>query len=264
MTFDFGESDHASRFFRKFPQFIVVFPRFIELSNVAFGRPHRPQNRLQDIAFSLGHTCRDDFLDVVFSSVHGRREMATKLIRPLFEKALAIAYMIKHPDAAERFVRYAAIQEHRMLEAALLFAPEDQINERLKGTTSISQIREFYEQIRPEFKETVCKKCGKERLKGSWDVDVTTMVRDVGEPYSRTFFLAYVIPNQSIHATLASTWSGKEPAPEEIGPLDVNLILALDLMTEVMRSQDQVFSLGIEQRLSDCVDSFKAIWPEIE
>ena len=42
-----------------------------------------------------------------------------KLLRGPYERAVALAYIIKFPEKADRFTNFAAIQEHRAVETAL-------------------------------------------------------------------------------------------------------------------------------------------------
>jgi Family of unknown function (DUF5677) len=88
--------------------------------------------------------CRDDFGEVVFLAVHGHGNGATEILRGMFERAVTTAYLIKHPAKAERFVRYAAIQEHRAMAAALKVLSEKEFDEALataKGSPEYSADR---------------------------------------------------------------------------------------------------------------------------
>src|SRR5262249_12267976 len=123
------------------------------------GREYEPKNRLRHIAFNLGETCRTDFLEIVFFAVHGWGFGATKLLRGLYERAVALAYMIKYPEKAERFFRYAAIQEYKVMRAALDLATEEEFDRAMSGTTSVAQITEFRGKYKEEFQVPVCKKC---------------------------------------------------------------------------------------------------------
>lgn len=70
-----------------------------------------PKNRLEDVSFSLSQTCREDFLEVTFLAVNGYANGAMKALRGLYERTVTLAYIGKKPEKAERFVRYAAIQD---------------------------------------------------------------------------------------------------------------------------------------------------------
>ena len=91
-----------------------------------------------------------------------------KLVRGIFERAVTAAYLMKNPEKAERFVRYAAIQEHRMMEAALKVVSEKEFDDDMKEGYSVAEIKQRYEEVKPEFETTVCSTCGKTRIAGSW------------------------------------------------------------------------------------------------
>ena len=112
MEFHWGTTPESDAFFARNPAFYDAFERLMVLANKTFGREYQPKNRLQHIGFSLGETCRVDFLEILFLAVHGWGVGASKLLRGLYERAVALAYMLKHPEKADRFFRYAAIQEN--------------------------------------------------------------------------------------------------------------------------------------------------------
>ena len=131
MDFEFGETAEGKAFFTRSPKFADVFLALGDIGNKCFGREINPKNRLEDICFGLGHTCRDDYLEVVFLAVNGYGVGASKILRGLYERAVALAYIISDPAKAERMVRFAAIQEHRAMEAALKVVTEGEFDGRM-------------------------------------------------------------------------------------------------------------------------------------
>jgi hypothetical protein len=254
---EFGQTTKSDHFFREHPRFLPTFEHLLRISNAIFGRSYTPMNRLEDIGFGLGHTCRDDFVDIVFLSLHGHNDAATKLLRGLYERALSLAYMILDPPKAERFVRFAAIQEHRMLAAALQVVPEAAFDEATAPNISAAQIRDFYQKIKPEFETTLCRKCGTKRTQVSWDIDVPAMAQKLGQPYVSLFLLAYTMPTAAIHATLASTFDG---FPRRSAENPISLIVATELFLQVLRSQNKLFSLGQDAELDSCTEEFRAVF----
>jgi len=115
MDFHWGATPESDAFLERNPQFLEHLERMMVLANKVFGREYQPKDRLQHIAFNLGETCRMDFLEILFLAAHGWGVGATKLLRGFYERAVALAYMIKHPEKAERFFRYAAIQEYKVM-----------------------------------------------------------------------------------------------------------------------------------------------------
>ncbi len=248
MDFEFGETSQSRAFFGRNPKFLPAFEQLMTTSNKCFGRQIIPRNRLEDVVFWLGHRCRQDFLEVAFLAVNGYGTAASKTLRGLYERAVVLAYMIDDPSKAERFVRFAAIQEHRALEAALKVVTEEEFDRAMERTSSTSQIREFYKKVKPEFQTTLCKKCGTSRTQNTWDLDVASMAHKVGDPFDKCYLIAYTIPNFDIHATLASAFGGPDKTIEREGgtrDAEVFLFTATHLLILTMRSQDELFSLNL-------------------
>lgn len=252
MQFEFGETDQANAFFDRNPKFHPAFERLMTLANKCFGRKLHPKSRIEDVCFDLGHTCRADYMEILFLAVNGFGIAASKLLRGLYERAVTLAYIIKHPEKAERFVRYAAIQEKKAMDRALEVVTEEQFNEVIQ-TTSTTQIRALYEQVKPEFQVTHCKKCGHKGAAFSWDIDVASMVRDVGDPYDKYFLGSFTIPTLHIHATLASV----AHEPDEAKKLkrsqqeaEFALMNATVMLILAMRSQNALFKLDLDSELN--------------
>ncbi|HZR28494.1 MAG TPA: DUF5677 domain-containing protein [Terriglobales bacterium] len=203
-TFEFGQTAESEAFFDRNPKFYPAFERLTALINKCFGRSLQPKNRTEDICFGLGESCRDDFTEILFLAVNGYATGALKLLRGLYERAVALAYIIKCPDKTERFVRYAAIQEHKAMEAALKVVSETEFDAVMTPDNTASRIRERYKAVKPEFQTTLCKQCHNQGTAFSWDIDVASMVREVGSPFGRYYLGSYTIPNLHVHATLAS------------------------------------------------------------
>ena len=231
IVYEIGDTTETRAFWGRNSEFEPVFHTLITLTNKCFGREYQPANRAEDIVFDLGQACRDDFYEVVMLASHGLGNGGMKLLRGMFERAVTAAYLIKNPDKAERFVRYGAIQEHRMMNAALVVASEDEFDEAMGPGNTVAEIKQRYNEIKPEFEAVVCSKCGKTRTDGSWDpLDVVSMARKVGGPFLTFLSGAYAIPNSQVHATLASICRKKSPRDEA----DCAFKLAFGLMFAVL------------------------------
>jgi hypothetical protein len=223
--------------------------KLFETANKCFGRDPRPKNQLENICFWLGHTCRQDFLEIVFLAVDGYGAGATKVLRSLYERAVTVAYLIQNPDKVERFLQFAAIQENRAMEAALKQIPQSQIDAALGPNNTVAETRKRFDKYKGTFKATACEVCGV-KTPPSWDVDLVSMVRRVGEPYQRVFVLAYTNPNFLIHATLASANPHDEQREEK--EAQTALIVATELLISVFRSQNVLFSLNLDSDIEAC------------
>jgi hypothetical protein len=247
-------TEESRAFTGRNPQFPAAFAKLFETANKCFGRNPRPKDHLEDICFWLGHTCRQDYLEIVFLAVSGYGAGATKILRSLYERAVTIAYLIQSPDKVERFLQFAAIQEKRAMEAVLAQVPQDKIDAEMNPENTVAEVRKRYEQYKGTFKATACEVCGM-KTPPSWDLDLVSMVRRVGEPYQKVFVLAYTNSNFKIHATLASASPHDEGREEKDS--ETALIVATELLLAVMRSQNALFSLGLDADIEACTNDLR-------
>jgi uncharacterized protein DUF5677 len=170
---------------------------------------------------------------------------ALKLLRGLYERAVALAYMVKFPLKADRFTNFAAIQEHRAMEAALQLVTEAEFDKVMGPDSTVAEIRKRCERIKPQFRNAV-----------SWDQSVGSMAKELGNPYSQLYLVCYAIPNFSIHATLASAarWQDGGNSDSEA---DFMVLNAAWVFAMVLDSQNKLFGLNLETELG-------AIWRELQ
>jgi hypothetical protein len=264
-TFEFGETTEAQAFFQRHPSFCPAFEQLCALINQCFARPiPKPPGYIQ---FGLGESCREDFLEITFLAVSGYGTGASKLLRGLYERAVALAYMVKNPAKAERFARFGAVQEYRALGDALKVTTEEQWNAVMGEDNSAAEITNRFESVRKEFQQTDCKKCKTKRLATTWDLYVASMVREVGAPYDTYYLIAYTGANLAIHATLSSALRERNGADDAVGAkrrgeADTVLFCAAMLMVEVLRSQNSLFALGLGDDIQATEGAIAKVWKE--
>lgn len=256
-TFEFGETDESKAFLDHNPTFVDGFEAILNVANKYFGREVQPQTPLEDLAFSLGHTCRNDLAEIVFLAVNGYSNGALKLFRGLYERVATLAYLVEKPEKASRFIRFAAVQDHRAMQGALKTFTEAEIDEVI-GPKSVREIRENYEQVKGEFQITVCAKCKTKRIQPSWDLDFASIVHQLGDLYQQFYLGAYVVPTLQAHATLASAFDGHiteedESAPKKVREQGVVLYGAIRIFILLLRLQERVFSsLALAGEIDAC------------
>jgi hypothetical protein len=261
VEFEFGETQEAEHFFDRNPKFVPTFLRLMELANKYLSNRPLPKNQTEDICFGLGHACRRDFLEVIFLAVNGYGSGASKIIRGLYERSVALAYMVQDPDKVDRFVRYAAVQEHRILDGALKVVNEADFDAIMGPANSVSEIRRRYREVKPEFEMDVCRECGTRRVQPSWDLDVPAMVHKVQGLYQQFFLPNYVVPNLAIHATLSSATLKNSPSDEH-READLQVLCASLLLLLTLRSQESIFHLGFEKEIEACEEDIQRLRPQ--
>jgi hypothetical protein len=267
-TFEWGETTETDAFFDRHPSFYPAFERIVVLSNKCFARPlPTPYYGPEYTLFSLGDACRQEYMEILFLAAHGYGTAASKLLRGFYERAVALAYMLGNRDKIERFRNFAAVQEHKAMKDAFKATTEEQWITVMGKDYTPSEVTKRFEEVRAEFQQTDCKKCGTKRPSISWDIDVASMVAKVGEPYNTYYLMAYTNANLQIHATAASALrvNEKDQASRLIdqrAEADVALFSASILLTEVFRHQNTLMSLSLNDEIQECENAIAQVWKD--
>ena len=171
----------------------------------------------------------------------------------MYERVVTLAYILKHPEKVDRFIHYAAVGEHRMIQEARRLFSDEEINASFRDN-SIEAIQENYEKYKAKF----LRKDGK-RVAPSWDVDFASQVRDLGSPFLDYYLSAYLLPNSHVHATLTSIMLPAERQPPELHA-DLTLMMAHVLFIKVIELHAPLFGLSIDAELDQCNGDFQDAW----
>lgn len=264
ITFDFGDSAALQEFSQRNRAFWPAFQRLLALTNDCFGPRPTFRNRTEDVVFHLGEACRDDFLEIAFSAAHAKAGAALKLVRGLYERAVTAEYIRQHPEKADRFLKWAGVQEFKGAKRALEVVTPEHLDTVLAVIgTSFADMKKRYEEVKSEFQMTLCDKCKTKGMAPWWDKDFTTMAGSVGEPFKKVFLLGYTIPTLQVHATPASAF-GRDPlargdsAAKHVA--DRYLAWAHLIYVAALNSQNELFSLGLETQINGCWADMNNIW----
>jgi excisionase family DNA binding protein len=264
--FEFGETAEAEAFFDRHKNFYPAFERLIALVNTCFARPlPKPDYGPEYILFGLGESCREDFLEILFLAVNGHGCGASKLLRGLYERAVALAYMVKEPAKAKRFRDFAVIQEHKALKDALKVMTEQEWDVAMRAGRTAAEIRSRFEAVKADFQQTDCRKCRTKRLAITWDLDIASMVSKVGAPYDVYYLGAYTTPNLELHATLASAMREDNKDKDarrarRLNQADFALFCSAMLLVEVVRSENELLQLNLGDELQATEDAVARLW----
>jgi len=219
------------------------------LGNKSVAERPRPRSLVETVTFGLTHTCREDFLEILFLCVNGYNNGAHKLLRGLYERAVTLEFIVRHPDKATRFKSYAAIQSHRGLVAALKTTTEEEFNKHVGNPNAVAEIRDYYNSEKPNFQITDCKICGTTRTASTWDqMDLASMVHELNGGYKQLYMAGYALPNFVIHATLDSALRPFKP------DVSTELVLLSGIWAYVLalKSNDTVFNLNLISEIDAC------------
>lgn len=266
MDFEFGQSDKAQAFFNEHPNFWDAFEKLMNVYNRCFGRTCHYENQAESLMFSLGQACGEDYLEIAFMGVHGFDTATTKLLRGLYERAVTHAYIIKNPEKVMKFIRFGRIQQYRVMKGALEAGiSKEDIDKGVPPDYSIDKITERRNEVIEEFKVKECEVCGMVAPM-SWDkASIGEMARKAGDLYKALYLGGYVMPNLHVHATLTSAvrlegLDEKAAAIFRKRTAYSNMGQASAIMLLVLKEQNALFKLGLEQELEAAEKAIDEEW----
>jgi hypothetical protein len=138
----------------------------------------------------------DNLYDIIFLCANERRDGALRLLRTPYEKFLYAHHISVHPEAAENFLQFDAIQTR-----ALMNALEEHYAYKMSEMGRIG-LDQWVKSAQSKFKRNKCSECG-ESLPRMWTkVTPEEMARDAG--LAEIHVLAYRYSTLFIHPT----WRG--------------------------------------------------------
>jgi hypothetical protein len=253
----FGRREEWRDFERRNPIFLSGFPHLERLLTATFIREFRTRNQAEGIVFQLANLCREDFLEILLLAGNGYGVAALRLLRGMYERAVDSRYLAQHPEKAEDFVNFGAINNHKVVEALKRIGarPEDILPEGI-----ISEAAEMHARYKAETKS-----------EARWNgLDLVSTAMQVGS-LGNMLVLAHIVPSQQIHTTLQAIVARVETSEEVLafdgGPqrerADEALQLAHLILLSVVDHQRTFFGLEdrLEPMLQEAMRDFARAWP---
>lgn len=236
MNTNIGTEEQWTPIFKRNPGLKDALNELIELTGESAATVPL-ESAAHRVIFTLRNVCMEECWEVLLLAANHYTSGAAKLIRALYERALTIVYLSQYPEKAQRFIDYAAIQNHRTLNPALKLYSEEDLNERIKPS-SIADIKSEYERVKPAFQITKCSKCKTKQLAHGWDLDITSMAEKVQQGFPEMLLSAYTLPTLELHTTASGAFSRTSSDESRIvfdyglppESVDLYIILALQLM----------------------------------
>ena len=261
-----GSSDKSEAFFNDHPNFWGAFEKLMSVSNECFGRTCHYENQAESLMFSLGQACREDYLEIAFMGVHGFDTATTKLLRGLYERAVTHAYIIKNPEKVMRFIRFGRIQQYRVMRGALEAGiSKEELNNSVPPDYSFAKVTERRNEVKDEFKVQECEICGM-KAPVSWEkASMPEMAKKAGDFYRALYLGGYAMTNLYVYATFASA-VGLEGLDEKTAAIfrkDTaysNMGQASAVMLLVLKEQNELFKLGLEQEIEAAENAIVEEW----
>ncbi len=239
---------------RKHPSIHEALYAVFSVANECFSRQNivrKGTEKLDAVVFNIGHSSRYDFHDCVFLALNGHGEGSLKLLRSFFEKAVTIAYLLKNPQLVNLFIKYYPINLHKVWKGAEFAGVKKEEWDSLVAVAEdmkVSSIEDSYKNAKQLFQQTDCETCQTTKQKISWDKDLASMVRCVGEPYQELYLPSYAIANLSAHTNIFNAYlplADVDRIAAQQSHSKIAIAASLGLIIDVLKKQNDYFNLNI-------------------
>lgn len=156
----------------------------------------KTESEEQKTILALGLACLKEFEEILLLCGNGYGSGANKLLRTFFERVTTLGYLAKHVDKVQQFIDYKPVHWHKLLTEARKKHEKVGLSE-----DEIAEVERSFERVKGEYRDA-CRKCGLERIQGSWtQKPLPDMAEDVDKDLRRMCFNAFLAPTFLIHAT---------------------------------------------------------------
>lgn len=229
-TFVFGIKE-AQEDFSKCHQ--VLLREYLELrkvqDKVIAGATKKIGRHMKDkMVYVLARQVFEDFDEILLLCGNGYSTGGLKILRGMFERAVTVCYLQKHPADVELYHKYYYVRRRKEIGAVSRTFPKALPTERLE------QFEQEYQAVKELFqvpvcevcRATECQACKRTRDNHNWiRKDILQLAREA-EHFDPVVYLGYYRPMQESHATAQSlvhrvefTKSGKWDYVESAKPV---------------------------------------------
>jgi Family of unknown function (DUF5677) len=206
----FGDPAEWENFERRNPEFVKRIGNLVNTIKLAFSSLVL-REPLDKILFLLDRLCAEDFSEILLLCGNGYGIGAEKLLRGMYERAVTATHLSQHPEQAADFLNYHKIQAHKLMNATIAtlgdpFSEEQKI-----------RIEREFEEVKPKFMITHCKKCKRKRLNHTWTkIDFVTMAKKSGA-LAKLLVPAYYMGVREGHGTIEAVFSRLDAGAAQAG-----------------------------------------------
>jgi len=259
-----GSPTKWGEFERRNVAFLQAWPRAHRLIERFFLRDLGSPAKVDVLVFYLGRLCVEDFAELLLVCGNGYGIAGKKLLRGLYERAVAAQYLHAHPEEADHFEEYWFVTLHKLArvvrETLGAAAIPDEEWMRIEGDAM---------RVRDNFRVTDCEKCKTTRINHTWSKsDFVTMARENPALWSLVASAYYdTLPHA--HANFggilqrlgvqedAVTFTDESSASEcdfVLGTAHTVLLLALELQRVHFQLND------LTSELNGCLEDNVRVW----
>ena len=223
-----------------------------------------------DIAiFAFGKVCAEDFQQAFILCGNGFGIGALQIVRGMYERHVTAAYLLKYPDQLDRFLAYDKVQCGKGLIHFSRPYTRDEIDEMIPREEQ-DRIMADYEEVKKDFRDVLCKKCGTTQAMRSWTTLSTLDLAIKGERGLQDhYYHDYYEPTMMSHSTASSLSARIRPDEDGHPFFDVEgqrrkvkraIRAAHLLFLLVFDLQNDYFKIGLDAELNQLSNDYRDCW----
>lgn len=206
----YGFPEECHNFDLRHPLWNEMMTNLVKALNIAFTRVEVMDSVVDKFVYFFGRVILEDFMEITLIAQHGYGVAAQKLVRSMYEFTVTLNYLHHHPDEAQTFLDYHAIQQDKLLSRII-----ETFGENIVKPEVVADVRRKAVEVKEDFMIPVCDHDGaKMRLNHTWNkLDFVSMAKTTGN-LGTLVIPGYFFPLQHAHPTFGGLTQRLEITPD--------------------------------------------------
>jgi len=216
----------------------------------------------------LGKQCAETSEEIWFVCTNGYGIAGTKLLRGLFERAVAAAYFAKNPEAVRKFLDSFDVDFGRLLHRYEEFLQASGADpSKILPAELLRSVEEDYKLAKE--KEERCEKCGSPKAR----MDVLSMAQNASPRLVPYYGPCFLEPTLHVHCTWYSVLEGVNVGagqhhvdfnPQFEGKRALRTLqLAHFVILDALETQSGYFRLALEDEITQQREDYTKLWDRV-
>jgi hypothetical protein len=244
----FGFLDFQQDFARQFAAVIEIATRLMDVENGIFQKP--VSEPLHKLIRYIARTVSNSYSALFILVSNGCGTDALKVARGMFESAITVLYLKKHPELFDDYLNFRWVKRHKYYEYLKQFHPEDL--KRVKAE-DIAASEAEYAKVETQFPR-------KKWLRNDWcKANLREMAAEVGQ--GQAYFFVYPVTSSIHHLDIVGLGAHVDDEDVEMLPSWKNIELAVAIagigVFLTLDCYNEVAGLGMDKEIGELFKAHK-------
>lgn len=261
----YGFPDECHKFEARHPAWNEIMGNLVKAMDLAFTRVDTMEGAADKLVYFFGRIVLEDFMEITLVCYHGYGVAASKLVRSMYEYAITLRYLHKHPTEADAFLAYHLVQQEKLINRLI-----ETFGENILPSETIAEARSKASEAKGDFMVPVCDHPGaKMRLNHTWNkLDFVAMAKKTGA-LGKLIIPGYYMPLRHAHPTFGGLEERLEvvdghmhlKAEAQTEIVDRSLMTAHNRMLDALQVQYEHFQIAeMQDVMQICFQDFLRVW----